>query len=516
MSQIFDPQFVEVEASNREIRASLRHERWNVTTDHIVYLMTNEREKIALELLAVPQIQNTVQLHPDDILLRTAIQRSSRKAIDAILPLRGHIDLQADNVGMTTFEFACHLADPRIVSRLINAGAVEYSGLVDAPWPRGPTMKPNAIQLAIGDTVSNGDLRAAATRCAVLDEILYRLRPLIANPRRRASVFNSYLTQAIESGNDSSFASLVGFGGFISPDHIGYDLLLKAIRSDNPFMVRKFFLLAPPSPPVPVDHKLLLVAAGFTMPREKRNHFEIMKILVSNGVPLRDRPDADGTALTMAISDDNAEMVGWLLLQGVDLATNSWKTPFLGGYKNARRMRAERRFAARTAFHYVKGVAVLQLLVEKGLDVSGSSSDDVLPIQIMSIPDDLSSERLEMLKFLLDRMDDVDARNVHGQTPLLFCCQKRAPWGAGVLEWIEHLISRGANVMIASEDGVSALDAVSANAPEHLDTFRAMIDEQAKLGQAQHDGTAGYLSSDDSSKETDSFDDSTVEIIITK
>lgn len=519
MSLVFNPQFTEVHASNKEIRASLRYEIWNVTTYHIVYLLTEGRGKIAVELLTVPEIQNTVQWHPDDILLRTAIQMSSGKAVDAILYIRGDDDLRADNIGMTAFEYACHLADPHIVSRLINARAVEYSGLVDKPWPRGPTLKPNAIQLAIGDAVSNGDSRAAAARCAVLDNILYKLSWLIPNPRRRAVVFNSYLAQAIESGNDGSFASLIGFGGFISPDHIGYDLLLRAIRSDNLLMVSMFFELTPPSPPAPpfpMDHTLLVVAAGFTMSREKRNHLEIMKILVSHGVPLMDRPDADGTALTMAISNDNVEMVGWLLSQGVDLATNSWKTPFLGAYKNARRKRAERRFASRTAFHYVKGLIVLQLLVEHGLDVNGSSSDDALPIQIMSLPDDLSPERLEMLTFLLDRMDDVDARNVHGQTPLLFCCQKRAPWGAGMLEWIEHLISKGANVIAASEDGVTALDAVSENAPEHLDTFRAMIDKHSNPRQAQHESSEEYLSSNDSSDGTDSFDDSTVEIIITK
>lgn len=516
MAQIFDPRFPEVRASNREIRAALPYEMWSVTTDHIVYFMTNEREKIALELLDVPEIQSTVQQYPYDILLRTAIQLRSRKAVDAILPIRGHMDLQADSVGMTIFEQACHLADLRIVSKLIKAGAIEYSGLVDAPWPRGARMKPNAIQLAIGDASLNGDLRASANRCSVLDEILYRLRRLIADPWRCATAFNMYLVQAIESGNEASFASLVGFGGFISPDQSGYDLLLRAIRSDNPLMVSKFFVLARPSPPVPLDHKLLVVAAGFTMPREKRNHLEIMRILVSKGVPLMDAPDADGTALTMAISDNNAEMVEWLLSQGVDLATNSWKTPFLGGHKNARRMRAERKFSARTAFHFVKGLEVLQLLVEHGLDLNGSSSDDSLPIQIMSMPDDLSPERLAMLEFLLDMMDDVDARNVHGQTTLLFCCLKRAPWGVGMLEWMEHLISKGANVMIASEDGMSALDAVSANAPEHLDTFRAMIDKQAKLGQTQHESTGGYLSNDDSSNGTDSFDDSTVEIIITK
>lgn len=54
MAQVLDPQFPGTGASNQEIRASLPYEMRNVTTNHILYLMTNGREKMTLGLLSVP------------------------------------------------------------------------------------------------------------------------------------------------------------------------------------------------------------------------------------------------------------------------------------------------------------------------------------------------------------------------------------------------------------------------------------------------------------------------------
>lgn len=66
-SQMLKPQFAKGQALNQEIRTSLVYEMCNVTADHIFYLLTNGREKIALEPLAETEIENTVQRHPNAI-----------------------------------------------------------------------------------------------------------------------------------------------------------------------------------------------------------------------------------------------------------------------------------------------------------------------------------------------------------------------------------------------------------------------------------------------------------------
>lgn len=473
MSQAFGRGRVRLQARDDEIRQALASEARSVRMEDITDLLEDGRADIVEEMLEYEHVQDLVYTatQSNNYVLRLAVRLGATRLVDSIVSIQGGVFLSDHPHLLTIFELACQCGHYEIALRFIHAGALAASSLFSS-LVSTPDSKYNALELAIGEPYSSGPEEEAQRSLLVL-EILEGIQGL---PSYSPEILSTHLPRAVRAGRLGPLKSLLERGARLSSDR--YDLLLDAIRLDNPDIVRCVLIMGPS---IALDHMVLVIAAGYTMPVDRnQNRLTMMEMLVNFGAPINSGPFANGSALTMAITSNDTAMTHWLLERGVSLANNSWNTPRLHRRRShgpASTVPGQRRASARTAFHFIKGLEMLKLLTSWGLDVNGSSTERLLPIQIMAQPE-LCDERMAMLEFILAGINNINARNESGQTALLFCCEYRGPWTPERMTWIKRLVESGANVMAASESGLDPLQAVSLNAPTQFDEFRAIIEDR--------------------------------------
>ncbi len=137
---------------------------------------------------------------------------------------------------------------------------------------------------------------------------------------------------------------------------------------------------------------------------------------------------------------------------------------------------------------------VVKLLLDRGADVNARDSRGYTPLLSAS-----EMGHLDIVKQLLEGGADVNARDSHGYTPLLLASQM------GYLDVVKHLLEKGADVNAKRHKGFTAL--MVASRVGYLDFVKLLLDKGADLNardsngltalgwalKEKHDETAAFL-----------------------
>jgi ankyrin repeat protein len=155
---------------------------------------------------------------------------------------------------------------------------------------------------------------------------------------------------------------------------------------------------------------------------------EIIGMLLRAGADTNAGDKVGTTALMMAVHSRDTEIVRLLLDKGADVAV---KEPYYG----------------RTALHVAAQVAdadMMRMLLATSGNPDIRDSDDSTPLMIAA------SINIEVVKVLIEKGADVNARNKHGGTPLMMAI--------GSLQTMRLLLEHGADVNAKDKDNWTALE----------------------------------------------------------
>jgi ankyrin repeat protein len=203
----------------------------------------------------------------------------------------------------------------------------------------------------------------------------------------------------------------------------------------------------PPVPPRPVKGTFMIVDRG--------SYDSVKRDIESGYVTVDDRDSDDNTLLHRAAMAGRVEILQLLLTKkfNVNALDKLGRTPLAKSANRAvadlllasgAQMYTAEPYCGRPALHWVAGRDandVLRTLLEHG----AKTSDRDRCNENTALHDAVKAEMVGAATILLDSGADVNARNTHGDTPLVVASRKRSP---ASLELAELLLARGADTNI--------------------------------------------------------------------
>lgn len=169
----------------------------------------------------------------------------------------------------------------------------------------------------------------------------------------------------------------------------------------------------------------------------KNGHLDVIKLLNEYSADVYYEEDYGTTPLHIACLEVQMEIVEYLITNGADVTAKD-----NGG---------------RSTIHSAcdgGNLEIIKFLMEKGVDtINSKDNDGKTPLHLACFgPHGVGTENIE---FLIESGADVDAQDNGGMTPLLMAC-RYCP-----LDYIQLLLSRGANATMKTVEGTSALEMAS-------------------------------------------------------
>lgn len=198
---------------------------------------------------------------------------------------------------------------------------------------------------------------------------------------------------------------------------------------------------------------------------------EIVKYLLENGADVNFAGEQGVTPLMNAVGHMPIDIIKMMLEKGakLDVANNDKMTPL--------------HYAA-----YRGNIEAMELFLEKGADLN-ALSENGLGLGGTALHNAVSGKRLEAVKFLVAKGMSADAKNDHGNTPLMIAARN------GDLPMIEALLELKADVNQQNNDARKAhhfaekrLEEISryhkdkANPSDEMKGLQASIDRLKKAG----------------------------------
>ena len=185
----------------------------------------------------------------------------------------------------------------------------------------------------------------------------------------------------------------------------------------------------------------------------KNGYLEMVKLLVENGADVNIKNNEGKTALEYASDKGYLEIVKYLKMKDIN-------------YKSETDL---------IKFSYSRNLEGVKYLIEKGEDVNAKDKDGRTALIHAS-----KNGYLEMVKLLVKNGADINAKDNYGWSALILASD------GGHFEVVKYLIENGANVNIQYEHGETAL--ICAAAEGYLKIVKFLIENGANIRIKNNDG----------------------------
>ncbi len=244
--------------------------------------------------------------------------------------------------------------------------------------------------------------------------------------------------------------------------------------------------VSPPSPPGPstiveIDETrvdALVMACG-------EGDFEFVKTLIKSGIDVNGIGSEGFTPLMMATSEDEAEIVAYLLEQGahVNQKFNGWTALMEAADEGSlASMKLLLKAGAEVNYYWNQGspsaitmaasegkLKCLQLLLKYGADINGKGKS-LPPLHIAAAED-----KRDVVDFLISKNVNINKQDVAGRTALMYAASE------GKKHIVIKLLDAGADKSIADSNGTTAYD--YAEDQEEYETRNYLYSEKSEINE---------------------------------